>query len=46
MTSGLVSLLAEGAAHESVPAPILVGGTAFVGFLIALFIVTRLNKDR
>jgi hypothetical protein len=41
------SLLAEsGGAENKTPSPVLLGVGTFVGFLVILFIVTRLNKDR
>lgn len=35
-----------GEAENKTPNPVLLGVGTFVGFLVILFIVTRLNKDR
>lgn len=42
MTTALTSLLAENAT----PSPILMGLVAFGTLLLALFVVSRFNKDR
>lgn len=42
----LSSLLAEATAKNATPAPLLLGLTAFGVLLVALFLVTRFNKDR
>lgn len=47
--STVLGVLAEAeatAAEHSGPEPWMFGLTAFVGLLLALFVVTRLNKDR
>jgi len=46
MTSVIAVLLAESTVENATPDPRLIGGAAFGGLLLALFIVTRLNKDR
>ncbi len=50
MTASLVSaassVVAESTEKTTVPDPALVGVGTFVVFMIILFLVTRLNKDR
>jgi len=46
MTSVLAAVLAESSVENATPEPLLIGGCAFAGLLLALFIVTRFNKDR
>jgi hypothetical protein len=45
MTS-LTMLLAEETTKNATPEPIVLGLVAFGSLLLALFIVTRFNKDR
>jgi hypothetical protein len=46
MTSMIAAVLSEATEHNATPEPLLIGGAAFGGLLLALFIVTRFNKDR
>jgi hypothetical protein len=45
MTTALSSVLADSATNAT-PAPLLLGFVAFGTLLLALFIVSRWNKDR
>lgn len=44
--TAVAALLAEEEGKRAVPAPILLGLVAFGSLLLALFLVTRFNKDR
>jgi hypothetical protein len=46
MTGMIAAVLSEATEHNATPEPLLIGGAAFGTLLLALFIVTRLNKDR
>jgi hypothetical protein len=46
MTSAIAALLAESTTENSTPEPVVLGLVAFGTFLLALFIVSRFNKDR
>ncbi len=46
MTSVIAAVLAESTVENATPEPLLVGGAAFGALLLALFIVSRFNKDR
>ncbi len=46
MTSAIAALLAESTTENPTPAPAVLGLVALGTLLLALFIVTRFNKDR
>ncbi len=46
MTSVIAAVLAESTTENATPEPVLLGIGAFATLLLALFIVTRFNKDR
>jgi hypothetical protein len=46
MTSVIAVVLGESTVENATPEPLLIGGVAFGALMLALFIVTRFNKDR